>query len=408
MTHRLLSAVLAVVCLAAAMVAGCAPGADSTKGSGRGHASSPPPGEGAYDWGLPADIPRPVVPAENPMTHAKVALGRRLFYDRRLSSNGKVSCATCHVQRFAFASGAKNPVGVDGQPHPRNAPSLANAGYHARYNWAAPSLASLEAQIRGPLFGEGAPTVEMGLTTDAVRAAALAALRADDRYRALLAEAFPESDELGWDEIIRAIASFERALVSMNAPIDRFRRGDTSAMSYAAMRGVEIFNTDYKGAVCHHCHNGITFTNDVTHERAPFDEVVYTNVGLYNVGGTGAYPAGNQGLFEVTDNPADRGKFRTPSLRNASVTGPYMHDGSVATLVEVIDHYQRGGRLIDEGPLAGDGRESPNKERGLGGMTLDDDDVRDLIAFLDALTDHDFLTDPRFSNPEPESPFFGE
>ena len=172
--------------------------------------------------------------------------------------------------------------------------------------------------------------------------------------------------------------------------------------------GAEIFNTDYKGAVCHHCHNGITFTNDVTHERAPFDEVVYTNVGLYNVGGTGDYPPGNQGLFETTKNPADRGKFRTPTLRNVSVTAPYMHDGSVATLEDVIAHYQRGGRRIDEGPLAGDGRDSLIKERGLGGMALDEDDVRDLVAFLDALTDHDFLVDPRFSNPEPGNPNFGD
>jgi len=342
------------------------------------------------------------------MTHAKVALGRRLFYDRRLSSNGKVSCATCHVQRFAFASATKNPIGVDGKLHPRNAPSLANAGYHARYNWASPAVDSLEEQLRGPLFGEGAPTVEMGLTNEAARDSALAALRADEWYRGALAEAFPEAKVLGWDEIIRALASFERALVSMNAPIDRFRRGDTKALSYAAMRGAEIFNTDYKGAVCHHCHNGITFTNDVTHERSPFDEVVYTNIGLYNVGGTGDYPHGNQGLFETTRNAADRGKFRTPSLRNVSVTAPYMHDGSIATLEEVIEHYQRGGRKIDEGPLAGDGRESPIKERGLGGMSLDEDDVRDLMAFLDALTDHDFLVDPRFSNPAPEDPHFGE
>lgn len=169
-----------------------------------------------------------------------------------------------------------------------------------------------------------------------------------------------------------------------------------------------MFNTHYKGSVCHHCHNGITFTNDVTHERAPFAEVVYTNVGLYNIGGKGYYPAGNQGLFETTKNPDDRGKFRTPSLRNVAVTAPYMHDGSVATLEETILHYQRGGRNIEDGPLAGDGRASPIKERGIGGMDLDDGDVRDLVAFLEALTDDAFLTDPRWSNPEPGDPRFGE
>lgn len=365
-------------------------------------------GETGYPWGLPEGVPPPVVPEDNPMSEAKVELGRRLFYDRRLSSNAQVSCATCHQQRFSFASPARHAVGVDGQPHPRNAPSLANAGYHARYNWASPHLDSLERQLRGPLFGENAPVLEMGLTTAELRAAALARIRQDPVYVAAFARAFPDVEAFGWDEIIFALASFQRALVSFDAPFDRYRRGDRSALSEAALRGESLFNSHRKGAVCHHCHNGLNFTNDVRHANAPLGEVVYSNVGLYNLAGTGDYPAGNQGLYEATGNPDDRGKFRTPSLRNVAVTAPYMHDGSVGTLEEVLDVYQHGGRVIAEGPLAGDGRDSTLKDSGLNGMTLDADDMRDLVAFLEALTDHAFLTDPRFANPEPAHPDFGE
>ncbi|MBX3212890.1 MAG: di-heme enzyme [Labilithrix sp.] len=376
--------------------------------AGRADAAAGPAGADGVRLASARRRASPSSPRAQPDDGREGRAGAAPLHDRRLSSTGELSCATCHVQRRAFADPRRHSVGVDGRPHPRSAPSLANAGYHARYNWAAPALRTLEDQLVGPLFGEGAATIEMGLTTDAARAGALARLRADEAYVAAFAAAFPDREPWGFDEVILAVACFERALVSMNAPVDRFRRGERDALSFAALRGAEIFNTDYKGAVCHHCHNGITFTNDVTHQSSPFDEVVYTNVGLYNVGGTGDYPAGNQGLYETTKNPADRGKFRTPTLRNVSVTAPYMHDGSVATLAEVVEHYQTGGRLIDDGPLAGDGRVSPLKERGLGGMRLDEDDIRDLLAFVEALTDADFLADPRFANPEPQSPFFGE
>jgi len=367
-----------------------------------------PPAPGTYVFDVPPGYPLPLVPADNPMSTAKVELGRMLFYDRRLSANGKVSCATCHQQRHAFADGRGVSVGIDGRPHPLSAPSLANAGYHARYGWASPATETLEAQVRAPLFGEDAPVIEMGLTTAALREAALARLSADDRYRAAVVGAFPGIAGLGFDAIIKALASFERSLISMSSGIERFRRGDANALSPAAGRGAVIFNSDYKGAVCHHCHDGITFSNDVLHASAPFAAIVYTNVGLYNIGGTGDYPPGNQGIFERTGNLADRGKFRTPTLRNVALTAPYMHDGSATTLRDTVEHYQTGGRLVASGPYAGDGRANPNKERGLGGMVLDERDKLDLVAFLESLTDRSFVENPALANPFPADPSFGE
>ncbi|MEO1088462.1 MAG: di-heme enzyme, partial [Acidobacteriota bacterium] len=127
-------------------------------------------------------------------------------------------------------------------------------------------------------------------------------------------------------------------------------------------------------------------------------EKVFHNTGLYDVGG-GAYPHGNQGAFEITNEPSDMGKFRPPTLRNVAVTAPYMHDGSIATLEEVIETYAAGGRHIEDGPLAGDGRKNPNKSGFVPGFPMTDREKRALVAFLEALTDESFLQDPRFADP---------
>jgi cytochrome c peroxidase len=135
------------------------------------------------------------------------------------------------------------------------------------------------------------------------------------------------------------------------------------------------------------------------HENTTFEEEPFHNTGLYNLDGEGAYPEGNRGLYEITFEPGDMGRFRAPSLRNVAVTAPYMHDGSIATLSEVVDHYARGGRLVAEGPFAGDGAESPLKSEFVQGFELAETEKADLVAFLEALTDPDFLANPAFSNP---------
>jgi cytochrome c peroxidase len=153
---------------------------------------------------------------------------------------------------------------------------------------------------------------------------------------------------------------------------------------------------------CHHCHGGFNFTEASVHAGSAFDAALFHNTGLYDLDGAGAYPAGNTGLYELTGEPADMGRFRAPTLRNVAVTAPYMHDGSVETLEEVIRIYEAGGRLIEDGPWAGDGRSSPLKSGLIPGFALTDDERADLVAFLESLTDARFLTDPRFADPYEE------
>ena len=150
---------------------------------------------------------------------------------------------------------------------------------------------------------------------------------------------------------------------------------------------------------CFHCHGGFNFTDSTTHANANVDRVGYHNTGLYNIDANGAYPEENTGLFDMTGLRRDMGRFKAPTLRNISVTAPYMHDGSIATLGEVLDHYERGGRLIENGPYAGDGRRSPFKSEFIRGFELSEAERADLIAFLGALTDEELLTAARFADP---------
>jgi cytochrome c peroxidase len=168
-------------------------------------------------------------------------------------------------------------------------------------------------------------------------------------------------------------------------------------MSASAQRGMGIFFSER--AECYHCHAGPNFSTSfrsVTSEAGPPD---FQNNGLYNLDASGAYPPGNGGLFEFTGDPRDQGKFRVPTLRNIGLTPPYMHDGSIATLADVVEHYNAGGRNIVDGPLAGDGRMNPNKSPLVFPMDLDDQEKADLVAFLESLTDPSFVTDPRFAAP---------
>lgn len=348
----------------------------------------------AYEWQLPPGFPRPKVPTDNPMSRTKVELGRYLFYDTRLSGNQSFSCATCHQQGRAFADTRPRGVGATGEVHPRGSMSLANVAYAPALTWANPNMLRLEQQALVPMFGE-AP-VELGLAGKDDEL--LARLRDDPRYPGMFAAAFPADDSpISLTNVTRAIAAFERTLISGNAPYDRFQRGDSTAISRAAQRGALAF-FDEK-LECFHCHGGFTFTNSVDFLGKGFVEVEFHNTGLYNVHGAGIYPRDNPGLMEHSGDPADNGKFKAPTLRNIAVTAPYMHDGSVRTLEEVLDHYAAGGRTLRTGPNSGVGRRNPNKSGFVKGFTLSRQERADLLAFLRALTDSAFLTDPRFANP---------
>lgn len=345
-------------------------------------------------WALPANFPTPKVPADNPMSAAKVELGRFLFYDKRLSGNGTQACASCHHQDKAFTDGRITAVGSTGAVHPRNSQGLANVAYHPTLTWANPSLLSLEAQMQVPLFSE--TPIELGVNDGNV-AEILARLSGDARYPSLFAAAYPSVDApISWANITRAIASFQRTLISGHSRYDQFLQG-TVTLTESERRGLDLFNSEK--AECFHCHAGFNFNDQVVHASTQVLDIPFHNTGLYNLGGTGNFPAGNQGLFELTEKPADRGRFRAASLRNVGVTAPYMHDGSMATLDEVLDFYAAGGRNITSGPNAGDGRAHPNKSDLISRIDLTAQDKADLVAFLKTLTDSDFLTNPQFSNP---------
>lgn len=346
---------------------------------------------------LPERVPLPAIPEYNPLTPEKIALGRRLFYDTRLSANQTQACASCHLQRLAFADGKVVPIGSTGQPHFRNSQGLANVAYAPSLTWASDNLLTLEDQIQVPLRGDN--PVELGIS-DGAQDAVLARFADDPDYAQRFREAFPESPSGPTiNKIAFALASFCRALISFDSPYDRYLGGDTSALTEQQRLGLALFNGER--FECFHCHGGVLFTTAYRDARTTADTARYPffNNGLYNVGDTGGYPERDQGLFELTLNPRDRGLFRPPSLRNVALTAPYMHDGSIATLREVVEHYAAGGRLITEGPHAGDGRVNPQKSGLVRGFQATDEEIDAVVAFLEALTDASFTQRSDLSDP---------
>lgn len=348
-------------------------------------------GSTAYRWSKPDWVPDPIVPADNPMSVAKVELGRHLFYDKRLSLDKTMACASCHKQEKAFTDGLARSPGVDKTDGVRSAMMLANVAYLPVLTWANPNVKYLEKQLLVPIFGEH-PT-ELGMIGK--EQALFARLKADVRYPKMFRQAFPEvHGEISLSTISKAIASFERSLLSFNSPYDRYKYGgQPQAISAAAKRGEALFFGEE--LECSHCHGGFNFTDNVQHSRLPFSEVGFHNTGLYNRDGKGAYPADNNGIRAVTGDAADEGKFRTPTLRNIAVTAPYMHDGSIASLQNVIrKHYAVKGRAVSDGQSP-----SPLRDSFIEGFKVGEADVDDLVAFLESLTDQDFLTNSWFSDP---------
>ncbi len=348
-------------------------------------------------WNLPDGFPEPKVPADNPMTVEKVALGRALFYDTRLSINGKVACSTCHLPELAFTDGKAHPIGALGDAHPRSAMSLVNLVYTPVFTWANPNVRTLESQALLPMFGES--PVEMGLAGR--EQILLRDLKAVAGYQAMFAKAFPgQADPFSLGNITAAIASFERSIISGNSPYDRFRySGEENALSASAKRGESLFFDER--TECFHCHGGFNMTETEDHVGKQFLEFEFFNTGLYNLDGKGKYPYPNEGVFSVTGDSEDMGRFKAPTLRNVAVTAPYMHDGSVPTLETVLDHYTAGGRTIHAGAEKGVGSTNPYKSGFVKGFTLTAAERRDLIAFLRSLTDTAFLKDLRYKAPAP-------
>ena len=369
-------------------------GPSTTSSSGTGGAVS------TWDWGLPPGVPKPRVPADNPMSTEKVELGRRLFHDKRLSDNQTYSCATCHLQEKAFTDGLARAIGSTNEVHPRGSMSLANVAYASRLTWANPLIESLEQQARLPMFGE--MPVELGLAGK--EQVLFDRLGAEPVYQMLFPQAFPDEKEaISLLTITRAIAAFERTIMSFRSPYDRYAYGgDKSGMSAAALNGRNLFFSEK--LECFHCHGGFALADSVVREGSTFVEVEFHNTGLYNLDGKGAYPSDNTGVFAISGLPSDMGRFRAPTLRNIAVTAPYMHDGSVATLEEALDHYAAGGRTIPAGPHAGDGSKSPLKSELINGFALSASEKSDVVEFFKTLTDAELLKDPKLSDPWAAAP----
>ncbi len=275
--------------------------------------------------GLDAYLP---TPEENPLTPEKIALGRKLFFDRRLSRDRTIACATCHDPRRAFSDGRVVPLGVFGRKGSRNVPTLLNRAYGSAYFWDGRAR-TLEAQVLQPIELRN----EMDMTIGEV----LLRLKSEASYGRLFRRAF--SREANQEDFARALASYLRTILAGNTPVDRYLSGERGALSEPARRGLALFRGK---ANCAACHLGPNFTDERFH-----------NTGVAWVRSSATQPISEDrtwqdgewldpGRFAITGKEADRGAFKTPTLREVALTAPYMHDGSMATLEDVIEFYDRG------------------------------------------------------------------
>jgi len=345
-----------------------------------------------YEWEIPTDFPKPLLPPGIVMTAAKVELGRHLFYDTRLSFNETLACSGCHEQKLAFTDGKALREGSTGELLPRNSMTLTNVAYRSTFTWVNPVLGSLEEQALVPLLGEFPVELEWSGHEDEIAQR----FTDDTQYNELFHDAFGTT-KAEISLIAEALAAFERTLLSFESPYDHWLDGDADAISEDAKEGAALFFSEK--TECYHCHGGPDFTNSFRSEDRPLASGEFRNNGLYNLDGSGSYPPNNPGLYEFSREPADEGKFRVPTLRNVELTAPYMHDGSIETLEELIDHYGAGGRTVEEGTFAGDGSQSPLKDSLIFPLDLTDDEKAQLVAFLRSLTDESFITNPAFADP---------
>jgi len=329
-------------------------------------------------WPTAETIAPPPAPDNNPVTSIKAELGRMLFYDGDLSFTGVMSCATCHEQKRSFTDPNKTRPGVFDDPGERNIQTLANVGYFNSLTWGGPQVDILEHQALIPI--EGLKPVEMGFNRgkegDLPRR-----LKDQACYPKMFAAAFPEKQgEISMDTITMALATFQRTLVSLDSPYDRYRRGDASAISAEAKRGEVLFRSKQ----CSSCHAGVHFTDAAIPGLKPaeaFHALAPPKPGNDLKGDTG--------LLRITQKIEDGYRFRTPGLRNVALSAPYMHDGEVATLADAIRHHYAAAE-----------RQSDERLK----QTVSEAEIADLVAFLEALTDERFVSNPQFALPPPGCP----
>jgi cytochrome c peroxidase len=323
----------------------------------------------ALPSGLPLDLWQHLIPPGNPVTPEKVDLGRRLYYDKRLSADGTIACASCHDPEKGFADGRKVGLGIGGKQGARNSPTVLNAVFNGVQFWDG-RASSLEEQAKGPLVNP----IEMGMKDhDAV----VAAVRQDSGYAADFVKIFGRAATI--DDIVAVIATFERTAVSGNSHFDRYQAGDLTALSPAALRGLELWNGKGRCGTCHTISaSSPNFTDNKFHNIGAFTKG--TNLRALAAravdapGSLSDAEASELGRFSVSKETKMIGAFKTPGLRDIALTAPYMHDGSKATLLEVVAFYQTGGEM------------NPFIDPEMQAVELTGRDMSDLVAFMESLT----------------------
>jgi cytochrome c peroxidase len=302
---------------------------------------------------LPSGFPIPSFPSENEFTEDKFLLGRRLFFDPVLSLDSTISCASCHKPEYAFTDRNKVSFGVSGRSGTRNSPSLGNVVYQP-YLLREGGVPTLEMQVGVPIQEHNEFDHNILLIVDK--------LNQQTSYRELSLKAYGRLPDAF--VLTRSIATFERSLLSGNSSYDKFINGDSNALSASAKNGLRLFNSPE--LKCNQCHAGFNFTN-----------YAFLNNGLYE-------HDPDEGRMRLTGKEEDRSLFKVPSLRNVEVTYPYMHDGSINTLEEIIEHYASGGK------------NNLQKSKLISGFTITGQEKTDLVNFLKALTDTHFITNQNY------------
>lgn len=307
-----------------------------------------------YVLDYPPGFPEMPVPDDNELTYDRVQLGKRLFFDKQLSVDNSVSCATCHPPQRAFADENSISIGVGGTEGLRNVPSLANVGYQQAL-FAEGGVPSLELQALAPIIEPHEMNMDFDELTER--------LNSDESYVEQFQQAY--GGDADTEYIVKALASFQRTLISGQSRFDQYHyQGMNNALNASEIRGMELFFDEEVG--CASCHSGFLFTSQE-----------FENIGLY-------IEYADEGVARLTNDPTDVGRFKVPSLRNVAITAPYMHDGSVSSLEEVVDHFNTGGV----------GHQ--NQSERVKPLGLSEQDRKDLVNFMHSLTDESFLMNPAY------------
>ena len=330
-----------------------------------------------YELKLPPYVLEPIIPENNLLTDGKVNLGKNLYFDKRLSADDTVSCSTCHDPQKGFADGKTVAVGIKGQKGARNSPTTLNAVFFDFQFWDGRAL-TLEEQAKQPITNP----MEMGMPSHDALVEKISTI---SEYNSLFKTVF-KTDKITIDHIVQAIASFERTLITLNTPFDRFIAGESSALSDSAKRGWELFQGKARCLTCH----------EFTESYPFFTDNKFHNIGVAmkdkdfealarKAAGTDADPSAlahdkasaELGRFLVTREPKDIGAFKTPGIRDIALTAPYLHDGSEKTLESVVEFYNKGGVP------------NPYLDGGMRPLNLSDEEKKDLVEFMKALTSDD-------------------